>query len=72
MLLQSMTAATGKKIMTHKKREKIKLVKSAFIKEEEVRQQLANFVRETKFFSMGTECKKYEKAFGVGERPEAF
>ncbi|MBI2035432.1 MAG: DegT/DnrJ/EryC1/StrS family aminotransferase [Candidatus Liptonbacteria bacterium] len=42
---------------------KIKLIKSAFMDENETRRKLADFVMRTEFFSMGEECKKYEEAF---------
>ncbi len=42
---------------------KIKLKKSAFYREEEVRRKLSEFVLKTDFFSMGQECKKFEKRF---------
>lgn len=42
---------------------KIKLMKSAFLDEAETRKKLADFILHTKSFSMGEECKKYEKNF---------
>lgn len=42
---------------------KIKLKKNAFYREEEVRKKLSKFILNTNFFSMGDECKKFEKRF---------
>jgi len=41
----------------------IKLIKSAFVNEEETRKELADFVLKTPLFSMSSECKKFEEAF---------
>lgn len=42
---------------------KIKLIKSAFLNEEETRKKLADFIVRTPLFSMSVECKKFEEAF---------
>jgi len=42
---------------------KIKLIKSAFYEEEKTRKRLAEFVVTTPFFSMGSECRRFEESF---------
>jgi len=41
----------------------IKLTKSAFYKEKRTRQLLIEFIKEAAIFSMGKECRQFEKAF---------
>lgn len=42
----------------------IKLVKSTFYKEKETKIRLCEFIKKSKFLSMGLECLKFEKNFG--------
>src|SRR3990167_10861047 len=41
----------------------IKLIKSSFYNEAETKQRLVEFISRAEILSMGTECKKFEKAF---------
>lgn len=41
----------------------IKLVKSTFYHEEETKEKLSKFIRESEYLSLGKECLKFEKAF---------
>lgn len=41
----------------------IKLVKSTFYKEEETKNKLSKFIRESNYLSLGAECLKFEKSF---------
>src|SRR3989344_8996750 len=41
----------------------IKLVKSTFYHEEETKEKLSKFIKESEYLSLGTECLKFEKAF---------
>lgn len=43
--------------------EKIKLIKSTFLKERKTKQNLCKFVMNSKILSMNTECTKFEKNF---------
>lgn len=41
----------------------VKLIKSSFYEEDKLKAELANFVVNAKFFSMGEQCLKYERSF---------
>lgn len=41
----------------------IKLIKNTFFEEEKTKKELADFIINSKFLSMGEECKKFEKRF---------
>jgi CDP-6-deoxy-D-xylo-4-hexulose-3-dehydrase len=41
----------------------IKLIKSTFYNEEETKEKLCSFIKNTNFLSMGNQCKEFEKKF---------
>ena len=43
--------------------EKIKLIKSTFLKEKETKEKLCNFIKNSEILSMNKECKKFEENF---------
>jgi CDP-6-deoxy-D-xylo-4-hexulose-3-dehydrase len=43
--------------------EKIKLIKSTFLKERETKKKLCEFIKNAEFLSMGKECEKFEETF---------
>lgn len=43
--------------------EKIKLIKSTFLKEKETKKKLCDFIKGAEFLSMGKECEKFEENF---------
>ncbi|MFH1521626.1 MAG: DegT/DnrJ/EryC1/StrS family aminotransferase [archaeon] len=45
--------------------EKIKLIKSTFLKEKETKEKLCKFIMDSKVISMGPECEKFEKNFSL-------
>lgn len=45
--------------------EKIKLIKSTFLREEETKQKLCEFIMKTDVLSMSSECKKFEENFSI-------
>jgi CDP-6-deoxy-D-xylo-4-hexulose-3-dehydrase len=48
----------------------IKLIKSSFLREREVKEKLANFIRSADFLSMGDECARFEKSFARKQERE--
>lgn len=46
----------------------IKLVKSSFYEEDKVKAKLSDFILKSKIFSMGEQCKEYERSFASKQR----
>lgn len=45
--------------------EKIKLIKSTFLREKETKEALCNFILDSPILSMNNECEKFEKVFSL-------
>lgn len=45
--------------------DKIKLIKSTFLREKETKEALCSFIKHSEILSMGAECEKFEKNFAL-------